>query len=101
MKLFNVLGMVKANLQLNMLTIGVNLSDIVLIYGIIKNLSVLSLFIIQTINIVDMKFNFIMNSRKMKYIRRYPFCKNILIASNCFVETSDDTNEKSYPQLHK
>jgi len=67
-----MLGMVKANLQLNMLMIGVNLPDIVLIYGIVKNFSIYLyysnykffyvIFIIQTINIVDMKFNSIVNS---------------------------------------
>ena len=57
MKFLNVLGMVKANLQLNILIISVNLSDIVLTYGIVKNLSVI-LIIIQTINIVNMIFNY-------------------------------------------
>ena len=65
MKFFNMLGMVKANLQLNILTIGVNLSDIVLTYGIVNNFCVI-LVIIQTINIVNVIFNSIMNSRENK-----------------------------------
>ena len=66
MKFFNMLGMIKTNLQLNMLTIGVNLSDIILTYEIVKNFSILSLLLMQTINIVDKKFNFIMNSQENK-----------------------------------
>jgi len=46
-----MLGMVKANLQLNMLTINANLSDIVLTHGIVKNFSIV--ITIQTINIVE------------------------------------------------
>jgi len=61
-----MLGMIKTNLLLNMLTIGVNLSDIILTYEIIKNFSILSLLLMQTINIVDKKFNFIMNSQENK-----------------------------------
>jgi len=61
-----MLGMIKTNLQLNMLTIGVNLSDIILTYEIVKNFSILSLLLMQTINIVDKKFNFIMNSQENK-----------------------------------
>jgi len=42
-----MLGLVKANLQLNMLTININLSDIVLTDGIVKNFSIV--ITIQTI----------------------------------------------------
>jgi len=48
-----------------MLTIGINLSDIVLTYGIIKKSFCVILVIIQ-INIVDMKFNSIMNNWENK-----------------------------------
>jgi len=38
------------------LTIGGNLSDIILTYGIVKNFFILSLLLFK-LNIVDMKFN--------------------------------------------
>ena len=59
--------MVKANLQLNMLTIGVNLSDIVVLTEWnSKKLFCVILVILKTINVINMKFNSIMNSRENK-----------------------------------
>ena len=62
-----MLGIVKANLQLNILTIGINLSDIVLTYGNRKKflLSVI-LILIQIINLINVIFDSIMNSQKNK-----------------------------------
>ena len=62
-----MLGKIKANLQLNMLTIGVNLSDIVVLTEWnSKKLFCVILVILKTINLINIKFNSIMNSRENK-----------------------------------
>jgi len=62
-----------------MLTIGINLSDIVLTYGIIKNLSVSFLLLFKLLLLI---WNLILLwiVEKIK-CREYLFCKKILIVS--------------------